>query len=166
MVSILYNNNSGDWQASYVRKGIEACGSSTVVLKQWFNLVEDGKRLTEQNLGLLYEQMLSMGWACKNILLSTQEQARYSFIADWAYIYLLPVMIGLQRGKWIKGQRNHDKEILSFMSLYLYIIETLGISQMKRDALYKSVSSGCIKRAGVVQNFDWLFPCCRLTDWG
>ncbi|KAK4347846.1 hypothetical protein RND71_034185 [Anisodus tanguticus] len=69
--------------ASYVRKGIEACGSSSAVLKQWFNLVEDGKRLTEQNLSLLYEQVLSLGWTCKNILLSTQEQAhRYSFITD------------------------------------------------------------------------------------
>ncbi|KAF3651368.1 protein root UVB sensitive 4-like [Capsicum chacoense] len=72
----------GILHASYVRKGIEACGSSNAVLKQWFNLVEDGRRLTEQNLSLFYEHMLSLGWACKNILLSTQEQARYSFIAD------------------------------------------------------------------------------------
>ncbi|XP_059283137.1 protein root UVB sensitive 4 isoform X2 [Lycium ferocissimum] len=73
----------GILHASYVRKGIEACGSSSAVLKQWFNLVEDGKRLTEQNFSLLYEQVLSLGWACKNILLSTQEQAhRYSFITD------------------------------------------------------------------------------------
>ncbi|XP_060191695.1 protein root UVB sensitive 4 isoform X2 [Lycium barbarum] len=73
----------GMLHASYVRKGIEACGSSSAVLKQWFYLVEDGKRLTEQNFSLLYEQVLSLGWACKNILLSTQEQAhRYSFITD------------------------------------------------------------------------------------
>ncbi|CAN4081601.1 unnamed protein product [Withania somnifera] len=72
----------GILHASYVRKGIEACGSPIAVLKQWFNLVEDGKRSTEQNLGLFYEQLLSLGWACKNILLSTQEQARYSYTAD------------------------------------------------------------------------------------
>ncbi|MCD7472241.1 hypothetical protein HAX54_013267 [Datura stramonium] len=72
----------GILHASYVRKGIEACGSCSAVIKQWFNLVEDGRRLTEQNLSLLYEQMLCLGWGCKNILLSTQEQARYSFVAD------------------------------------------------------------------------------------
>ncbi|XP_016502003.2 protein root UVB sensitive 4 [Nicotiana tabacum] len=67
----------GILHASYVRKDIEDCGSSSAVLEQWFNLVEDGMRLTEQNMSLLYEQMLSLGWACKNILLSKQEQAHY-----------------------------------------------------------------------------------------
>lgn len=69
MASIFFIiSDSGDWQASYLRKDMEACGSSNAVLKLWFNLVEDSKRLTEQNLSLLYEQMLSTGWACKNIL--------------------------------------------------------------------------------------------------
>lgn len=52
------------------------------VFNEWFQVMEDGKRCAQKDLSLLNEQMLGMGWAAKNILLSTQEQARYSFVDD------------------------------------------------------------------------------------
>ena len=42
----------------------------------------DSKRCAQRDLSLLNEQMLGLGWAAKNILLSTEEQASYSFVDD------------------------------------------------------------------------------------
>nr|GMD83864.1 protein root UVB sensitive 4 [Ipomoea batatas] len=79
--------------AFYVRKGLLCCwgrwesnldvlNRSDAFLEEWLDLIENGKESAEANLKLLIEQMSSSGWNSKNILLSTQEQARYSFLAD------------------------------------------------------------------------------------
>ncbi|XP_075652586.1 protein root UVB sensitive 4-like isoform X2 [Castanea sativa] len=52
------------------------------VLNEWFKVIEESKRCAQRDLSLLNEQMLGLGWAAKNILLSTEEQARYSFVDD------------------------------------------------------------------------------------
>ncbi|KAK3011721.1 hypothetical protein RJ639_012284 [Escallonia herrerae] len=44
--------------------------------------IEDSKRAARGDLDLLTGKMLELGWACKNVLLSTQEQARYNFVDD------------------------------------------------------------------------------------
>ncbi|KAK2398850.1 protein root UVB sensitive [Trifolium repens] len=54
--------------------------ASNTTLEDWFVIVEDGKRSAERDLTNLIEQMVGMGWVVKNILLSKQEQARYSFV--------------------------------------------------------------------------------------
>ncbi|KAI8029430.1 Protein root UVB sensitive 4 [Camellia lanceoleosa] len=84
---------TGLLQACHIRKAIlssvckwesilEAPDSSDSVSRHWFQLIEDSKRIAQRDFNLLNEQMLGLGWACKNILLSTQEQARYSFVDD------------------------------------------------------------------------------------
>lgn len=50
--------------------------------EEWFKLIDDGKQFAEANFPLLNEGMSKLGWTCKNILLSSQEQARFSFVAD------------------------------------------------------------------------------------
>lgn len=52
------------------------------VLKEWTKLIEDSKGAAERDLSPLASQMLALGWAIKNILLSNEEQARYSFVDD------------------------------------------------------------------------------------
>ncbi|KAF5932097.1 hypothetical protein HYC85_028268 [Camellia sinensis] len=61
---------------------LEAPDNSDSVSRHWFQLIEDSKRIARRDFNLLNEQMLGLSWACKNILLSTQEQARYSFVDD------------------------------------------------------------------------------------
>lgn len=55
---------------------------SNSAFEDWCLIVEDGKRFAEKDLSNLIEQMFGMGWVLKSILLSTQEQARYSFVCD------------------------------------------------------------------------------------
>ncbi|CAK9141145.1 unnamed protein product [Ilex paraguariensis] len=78
-------------QVCYVRKGLlynrrdnilEACDNPDFVFRDWFKLIEDSKRSARNDFNLINEQMLGLGWACKHILLNTQEQARYSFVDD------------------------------------------------------------------------------------
>ncbi|XP_073278368.1 protein root UVB sensitive 4-like isoform X2 [Primulina huaijiensis] len=78
-------------QACYIRKGLnvvdwenvfEACDSSDSVIEKWSTLMEESKKSSRNNLDLLNENMSGAGWACRNVLLSTQEQARYSFVRD------------------------------------------------------------------------------------
>lgn len=78
-------------QACYVRKAfhssrwqsiLKASNSSDLVLKEWFKLIEDSKQHVQQECGLLNEKMAALGWATKNILLNTEEQARYGYIND------------------------------------------------------------------------------------
>jgi hypothetical protein len=52
------------------------------VFNEWLQVMEDIKRCAQRDLSVLNEQLLGLGWATKNILLSTQEQARYSFVDD------------------------------------------------------------------------------------
>ncbi|TKY66104.1 root UVB sensitive 4 [Spatholobus suberectus] len=77
-------------QACYVRRAllmnssrweiiIEESNASDSTMEDWSVVVEDAKRFAEGDLSNLIEQMLGMGWMVKNILLSAQEQTRYSF---------------------------------------------------------------------------------------
>lgn len=69
--------NQSKWESM-----VEANDLSDSVLKEWFKLLEDCKKRAQGDLSLLNEHMLELGWAVKNILLSKQEQARYSFVED------------------------------------------------------------------------------------
>lgn len=51
-------------------------------LKEWSKLIEECKRRAQGDMCLLNEQMLTLGWSTKNILLSSQEQIRFSFVDD------------------------------------------------------------------------------------
>ncbi|KAL3526721.1 hypothetical protein ACH5RR_011377 [Cinchona calisaya] len=62
--------------------GVEPSDRSCPVLQEWLKLIEDSKQFAQLNVNLLNEEMTALGWACKNILLTAQEQARYSFVAD------------------------------------------------------------------------------------
>lgn len=80
---------TGLLQACYIRKHLLSSRNSVESSEcfyphsqEWFKLIEDSKELAKLNVNLLNEEMLAVGWACKNILLTTQEQARYSFVAD------------------------------------------------------------------------------------
>lgn len=61
---------------------IGADDSSDLVLQEWFKLIGESKQHAQADLLLLKEQLSVQGWTVKNILLNTQEQARYSFIED------------------------------------------------------------------------------------
>ncbi|KAL0396667.1 UNVERIFIED_CONTAM: protein root UVB sensitive 4 [Sesamum calycinum] len=80
-------------QACYIRNGLlldksswdkalEPCDSSDSLLREWFTLMEESKKSATIDLGLFIDKMSGLGWVCRNILLSSQEQARYSFVAD------------------------------------------------------------------------------------
>ncbi|KAK6128643.1 hypothetical protein DH2020_037601 [Rehmannia glutinosa] len=80
-------------QACYVRNALlldmiswenrlEASDSSKSVLNEWFILMEESKKSAQVDLGPFIDKMSGLGWSCRNVLLSTQEQARYSFVAD------------------------------------------------------------------------------------
>ncbi|KAG4936490.1 hypothetical protein JHK84_050604 [Glycine max] len=80
-------------QACYIRRAllmnntrweiiIEESHASDSTMEDWFVIVEDAKKSAERDTSNLIEQMVGKGWMAKNILLSTQEQTRYSFICD------------------------------------------------------------------------------------
>lgn len=80
-------------QACYVRKEllldrtrwkniIEDCDTSDTLVREWFKVVEDCKQSAQGDMNLLYEEMLCLGWAVKNVLLSSEEQVKYSFVDD------------------------------------------------------------------------------------
>ncbi|PIN19596.1 hypothetical protein CDL12_07721 [Handroanthus impetiginosus] len=84
---------TGLLQACYIRNKLlrdkislenvlEARVSSNSLPIEWVTLMEESRRFVRDNLGRLKDQMSGLGWICQNILLSTQEQARYSFVAD------------------------------------------------------------------------------------
>ncbi|KAK9037986.1 hypothetical protein V6N11_022880 [Hibiscus sabdariffa] len=79
----------GLFLACYVRNALrspmwesmmEASDSSDLVIKEWFKLIDDGKQYVQWELGPLNEQMAAQGWVTKNILLNSEEQARYSYM--------------------------------------------------------------------------------------
>ncbi|KAL2569455.1 hypothetical protein AAZV13_18G128900 [Glycine max] len=83
----------GMLQACYIRRAllmnntrweiiIEESHASDSTMEDWFVIVEDAKKSAERDTSNLIEQMVGKGWMAKNILLSTQEQTRYSFICD------------------------------------------------------------------------------------
>ena len=59
-----------------------ASNLSDSILNELFKLIDECKAQAQDDLRLLEEQMSGLGWATKNILLSTQEQIRYSYIDD------------------------------------------------------------------------------------
>lgn len=61
---------------------IEVSYVSDLITEEWFNLMEDSKQRAERDYLLLNEQISDIGWGVKNILLNSQEQARYSFVDD------------------------------------------------------------------------------------
>ncbi|CAO2828264.1 unnamed protein product [Amaranthus hypochondriacus] len=69
-----FSSNSGKWEDI-----LEGCRISHSHAMTWFNLIHDSKRRAQVDMTALQEQMLSLGWVTKNILLGTQEQVRYSF---------------------------------------------------------------------------------------
>ncbi|KAK9948760.1 hypothetical protein M0R45_004323 [Rubus argutus] len=80
-------------QACYIRKVllidqnrwgdmVDAGDALDSALNEWPKLIEECKRRAQGDMCLLNEQMMARGWATKNILLSTQEQTRYSFVDD------------------------------------------------------------------------------------
>ncbi|KAL8266234.1 hypothetical protein R6Q59_003578 [Mikania micrantha] len=66
-------------QLPYKTKILEDCDGSN---QDWFKLAHDCKQSAREDMELLNEKMVELGWACKNILLSTEEQTRFSFIED------------------------------------------------------------------------------------
>lgn len=64
-------------QACYMRER-QPCGTYT----EWFKLADECKQYAREDMELLDDKMVELGWACKNILLSADEQARFSFIDD------------------------------------------------------------------------------------
>ncbi|KAA0045852.1 protein root UVB sensitive 4 [Cucumis melo var. makuwa] len=71
-------SNTRIWEEEIV-KGNEF---SDAMAKEWINLVEESKKYAEENGCFVLQQMSSLGWAVKNVLLSTNEQIRYSFVDD------------------------------------------------------------------------------------
>ncbi|WCJ31027.1 Protein root UVB sensitive 4 [Euphorbia peplus] len=74
-------------QACYIRKAlpytrIGDCDPDGSGLSEWIKLIENSKVSTTRDMSLLDDQMTALGWAMKNILLNTEEQARYSFVDD------------------------------------------------------------------------------------
>ncbi|KAM0058027.1 putative Root UVB sensitive family [Helianthus debilis subsp. tardiflorus] len=76
----------GVLQACYIRErllcktGILEDGDG--LNQEWLKLAKACKRSAREDMELLNEKMVELGWACKNILLSTDEQTRFSFIDD------------------------------------------------------------------------------------
>ncbi|KAK4760868.1 hypothetical protein SAY87_005761 [Trapa incisa] len=86
---------SGLLQACYVRKALlkntsiwdrafdDNSGSSrSAVLEEWFRVAEHCQELARRDLPVVSEQISAAGWSVKNVLLSTKEQFRYSFVDD------------------------------------------------------------------------------------
>ncbi|OIW01270.1 hypothetical protein TanjilG_10431 [Lupinus angustifolius] len=80
-------------QACYIRRtllennskcefSIEEINCSRSALSDWSEILEDSKKFAEGDLSNLIDKMVEMGWVVKSILLSTQEQVRYSFVCD------------------------------------------------------------------------------------
>ncbi|XP_057768443.1 protein root UVB sensitive 4 [Salvia miltiorrhiza] len=84
---------TGLLQACYIREDLllemmgwenvlEARDLSDSARVKWLTLMRESKKRAEADVNQLVEKMSGLGWACRNVLLSTQEQARYSFLAD------------------------------------------------------------------------------------
>ncbi|KAG6424053.1 hypothetical protein SASPL_114465 [Salvia splendens] len=83
---------TGLLQACYIREGLlvdmsewenvlETCDLSDSAY-EWLTLMRESKKRAEADVSDMVEKMLGLGWACRNVLLSAREQARYSFLAD------------------------------------------------------------------------------------
>ncbi|PON54070.1 Root UVB sensitive family [Parasponia andersonii] len=87
------NVTMGLLQACYIRKALhlnkrrwenilETSDLPDSVLNEWFKVLNECKMRAQDDLCVLNEQILGLGWSMKNILLSAREQTRYSFIDD------------------------------------------------------------------------------------
>lgn len=68
---------TGLLQACYIRERLPHSG-----ITDWFKLADECKQSAKGDMMLLKEKMVELGWTCKNILLSTDEQTRFSFVDD------------------------------------------------------------------------------------
>lgn len=75
--------------SSFWEPALEAGNMSELISDDWFTLAEDSKRIAQKQVQRVYDQISSAGWAIRNILLNTQEQARYSFVDDWDILVLV-----------------------------------------------------------------------------
>ncbi|KAI3503151.1 hypothetical protein L1887_31587 [Cichorium endivia] len=70
-------------QACYIRERLP-CGTKKgeEILEgcDWFKVVDECKQCAKGEMKLVNEKMVELGWACKNILLTTDEQTRFSFV--------------------------------------------------------------------------------------
>ncbi|KAE9592092.1 hypothetical protein Lal_00013001 [Lupinus albus] len=79
---------TGLLQACYIRRtllennSIDESNLSSSGLFDWSVILEDSKKYAERDVSNLIDEMVGMGWIVKSILLSTQEQNRYSFVCD------------------------------------------------------------------------------------
>lgn len=74
---------TGLLQACYFRKRLVMRQSNiTESSKSLVDVIEESKQCAQADLKVFNEQMAGVGWSVKNILLSTHERARYSFIED------------------------------------------------------------------------------------
>ncbi|OWM66312.1 protein root UVB sensitive 4 isoform X2 [Punica granatum] len=83
---------AGLLQACYVRKTLLKnrtfwdrsldSYASDAISKEWFRVTEDSRERAKKDLPMVSEQISAAGWAVKNVLLSTEEQLRYSFVDD------------------------------------------------------------------------------------
>lgn len=58
----------------------ETSDVSDLVVEEWFNMVEESKQSCQKDLVSLENRMSALGWSLKHILLSADEQARYSYV--------------------------------------------------------------------------------------
>lgn len=89
------NITMGLLQACYIRKSliswkeIKAPFDTLDSLQwDWLQVIEDSRQWAKSNLNPLTEQMLKLGWAVRNVLLSTNEQVRYSFVDDQRSLWM------------------------------------------------------------------------------
>ncbi|KAJ9560461.1 hypothetical protein OSB04_005621 [Centaurea solstitialis] len=79
---------TGLLQACYIRERLPY--KQTEILEEgsrsgitdWFKLADECKQCAKGDMKLLKEKMVELGWTCKNVLLSTHEQTRFSFVDD------------------------------------------------------------------------------------
>ncbi|XP_051117560.1 protein root UVB sensitive 4 isoform X2 [Andrographis paniculata] len=70
---------TGLLQACRIRNSLlpEGLVSADSVVRLWPELIEESKKTAENDAPVLIETMSGLGWACKNVLLTTQEQERF-----------------------------------------------------------------------------------------
>ncbi|CAH1413274.1 unnamed protein product [Lactuca virosa] len=72
-------------QACYIRERLTYMrkkGEEILEGCEWFDMANECKKCAKEDMKVVNEKMVELGWACKNILLSTDEQTRFSFVND------------------------------------------------------------------------------------
>ncbi|CAI9276848.1 unnamed protein product [Lactuca saligna] len=76
---------TGLLQACYIRERLtykREKGEEILEGCEWFDMANECKKCAKEDMKVVNEKMVELGWACKNILLSTDEQTRFSFVND------------------------------------------------------------------------------------